>query len=110
MVVLVVVILVRVVMAVVIVIVIVVTLVPGEECEVKAVSVLVVFGVGKDVLDTRVVLVVISPGLLTTAAGLGIDKVGMGVDDKVVKEVNKLLAEIESEDVYCAGELAELFT
>ena len=102
-----------VVMAVDIVIVIVVTVVPLEECEVKDVSafVLVVYEavqrVGKDVLDITVVPVV------STVPELGIeDRVGKGVDDKVVKQalVNTLLSVIESEDVYCVGVLAELFT
>ena len=70
------------VMAVDIAIVIVVTVVPIEECEVKDVSafVVVVYRVGKDVLDTIVVPVV------STGPELGIeDRVAKGVDDKVVK-------------------------
>ena len=110
-------ILVRVVMAVVNVIVIV-TLVPLEECEVKVVSAFVLVGydvvdkVGKDVLDTIVVLVVCT-GLLITVPEFGVeDRVGKGGDDKVVKSVfvNTMLLVIESEDVYRVGVLAELFT
>ena len=105
-------ILVIVVMAVVIVIVIVVTLVPFEECEVKDVSafVLVVYDVVDTVvLDKKVVLV----GLLITGPELSIeDRIGKGVDDKVVKYVlvKTLLLVIESEVVYCVAALAELFT
>ena len=61
---------------------IVIVVVPLEECEVKDVSafVVVVYRVGKDVLDTIVVPVV------STGPELGIeDRVGKGVDDKVVK-------------------------